>query len=148
MAIVELAQIDPDSLIVFALMLAVICAPVGAYVAKAKRRAATEGFVLGLLLGVLGVLIVALLPEGDDSGANAGANVATQAARAGHIAWVAEHFRKALDETGEDWRRWPPKRVRSALGGVEERCRAELKMGRSEFKDVSAAARHQLLRPR
>lgn len=53
---------DQSVFILFVVILWVIFALFGAYVASQKNRAGMEGLILGFLFGPLGVLIEALLP--------------------------------------------------------------------------------------
>lgn len=48
--------------IVGALLVLMLCAGLGAYVAEAKNRPAWEGLLFGLALGPFGVIVVGLLP--------------------------------------------------------------------------------------
>jgi hypothetical protein len=49
--------------IVFAALVAVGCAAIGAYVSSHNGRGVAEGFLLGLMLGPFGVGVAALMPE-------------------------------------------------------------------------------------
>ena len=44
------------------IIVVIISAFLGRYIAKKKGRSASEGFLFGLILGLIGVIIVALLP--------------------------------------------------------------------------------------
>jgi hypothetical protein len=52
-------------LLAVAVILLPVCAGVGFGIARWKRRAGFEGFLLGLFLGPLGLLIEAFLPRVD-----------------------------------------------------------------------------------
>lgn len=130
---------DADALIVLAILIGLVSAPIGGFVAASKRRPVAEGVALGLLLGFLGLAIEAMLPAGASASGPAGSPI-DRAIRAGHVAWLAGRYREALDAPGEGWRGLPPKRLKAMVANVGEECRAELGVGRSEFKDLSAEA--------
>lgn len=50
-------------LYLFIVIVAIVSAYWGAYVADEKGRSTTEGFIFGSCLGPLGVLVIALLPN-------------------------------------------------------------------------------------
>lgn len=130
---------ESDAILWTAAASAVICGPLTAWVAVQKRRPAAEGAILGLLLGVLGLLVELLLPGGDGAGGAAGTLPDPDP---GAVAWVAEHYRKAMDDGAPGWRgRMRPEDVRRRLRPVAERCRAELEMRPTEYSDIDAAAR-------
>ena len=51
-----------DGLVVLLIIDAAIFAPVGAWLAQSKGRAAAEGAIVGAVLGILGILVIGLAP--------------------------------------------------------------------------------------
>lgn len=135
-----------NALLLLALLIALVSAPIGGWVASTKGRPVAEGVVLGLLLGLLGPVVEALLPPGPPAGARGPDASIAAAIRAGHVGWVAEQFRAGLDARHPGWHDLPPKRLKRLLDAPGERCRRHLGLGWSEFKDVSAEARALLAR--
>jgi len=133
--------------LVLIVVLALVFAGFGAFVAVQKRREASEGFILGMLFGPLGVLVEALLPQGVQQTTDSanGGRVRRNIDEQGVIAEIAARFRTTLEESDPNWQRLPYRRKRQILGSVERQIMNDLRLSRKTFDDYAPEARRAVL---
>jgi hypothetical protein len=130
-------------------ILAILMGALGSWIAIQKSRNPAEGFVLGLFFGPLGVLVEALLPTRPKGRDEKPATVQERSLdERGQIAYIENRYRDVLEETDPEWERLPYRRKRAIVQSIDKQVMQELRFTATQFADLSAAARRNLLTKR
>jgi hypothetical protein len=127
-------------------ILAILMSALGLWVATQKSRNPAEGFFLGLFFGPLGVLVEALLPSKPNGRDDKPTTVRDRSLdERGQVAFIENRYRDVLEETDPEWERLPYRRKRAIVKSIDRQLMKELRLTATQFADLSAEAKRNVL---